>query len=662
MSVRLSVTEVRNALRCPRLFTLGRLRGRAVGFPVGSSLLGATFHRVVDAFARAVDNPPPYFAALSENAPRDDIEAALGRWLLERLFQELEIDPTYSSIPAEVDDLAEALRELARHLAGRLVSFEGAPRESIPRLVRSGERPLETPLGTEGTLVHGKLDALFGDPRGVLEVVEYKLTDEANDALDRAQVALYRELLRATDETDARAVVMRFTPTLRETSMSSAEADHLVEGTLKPLLRGMGRWLAEPHQAPATDRRDICSACPLAADCAETYGDRLPARDDPPASAARPRPGAEGRLQRAEPVAPAGAVPADADGQADAERLRDAILAQLKRQGIQAVSPRPPTVGPTLYLIEVARPRGPVRQLDAAADDVRHRLASSDGIDLEYRREGGHRIFVVRRPKPQAVLLGPLLERKREWLSARPGRFILGQKPDGEIVCGDFADASTPHLLIGGQAGSGKSYLLRAIIASLVHFHGPEDIRLTLIDPKRVTFNTAAFESAVGAHLDGPIGYDGERAQPAVEQLIEVMQERYACFERAKVSDLDEYNQQAPPRDRLERKILVIDEFQDLTADKSTASPFFEGVKRLGAKARASGVHLILATQRPDAATVPSIIKANLGGKVALKVASQTNSRIILDQGGAETLLGRGDLLADLGHGLVRAQAAIVQG
>ncbi len=662
MSVRLSVTEVRNALRCPRLFTLGRLRGRAVGFPVGSSLLGATFHRVVDAFAREVESPPAYFAALAAGCARDDVEAGLARWLLDRVAQELELDPAYGSIPGEVDDLAEALRELARHLAGRLVSFEGAPHHALPKLVRSGERPLETQLGTDGPLVHGRLDALFGDPRGSLDVVEYKLTDEANDALDRAQVALYRELLRASDETEARPVVLRFTPTLRETSMSGSEADALVEGALKPLLHGMARWLAEPERAPATERRDLCPACPLAAECIETYGDRLPARDDPPASAARPRPGAEGRLQHAASVARMAANADDAAGHADAERLRDAILAELKRQGIQAVSPRAPIVGPTLYIIEITRPRGPVRQLDAAADDVRHRLAAASDVDLEYRKEGGRRTFVARRSKPKSVLLGPLLERKREWLSARPGRFVLGQTPHGEIVCCDFADASTPHLLVGGQAGSGKSYLLRGIVASLVHCHGPDRIRFTLIDPKRVTFNTAAFESAVGAHLDGPIVYDAERALPAVEQLIEVMEERYACFERARVSDLDEYNQQADPGERLERRILVIDEFQDLTVDKSTAGRFFDGIKRLGAKARASGVHLVLATQRPDATTVPPIIKANLGGKVALKVSSQTNSRIILDQGGAESLLGKGDMLADLGHGIVRAQAAIVEG
>jgi S-DNA-T family DNA segregation ATPase FtsK/SpoIIIE len=126
--------------------------------------------------------------------------------------------------------------------------------------------------------------------------------------------------------------------------------------------------------------------------------------------------------------------------------------------------------------------------------------------------------------------------------------------------------------------------------------------------------------------------------------------------------DISEYNEQVVLQERLERRVLVIDEFQDLTAEKDSSRAFFDGVKRLGAKARAAGIHMILATQRPDRDTVPAVIKANLGGRIALQVASQINSRIVLDQGGAETLLGKGDLYASLGRGLVRAQAPLLAG
>jgi len=350
----------------------------------------------------------------------------------------------------------------------------------------------------------------------------------------------------------------------------------------------------------------------------------------------------------------------DEDGRKQADRLRDSILAELRKHGINAMCPRPPVVGPTLFEVEVTRARGSVKALDQMAEDVKHRLASEDGTEASYEQRAGRRLFVVRRPVPRKVLLSPLLAEAHDYLAGQPGRFVVGQRPTGEVLCGDLSDASTPHLLVGGTTGSGKSVLLRSLIASLVHCHGPSAIRFILIDPKRVTFNLPSFQSAVGAHLDGPIGYDADDAIPIIERLVDVMEERYRLFEKAHVSDIREFNEGRMPGECLERKIVVMDEFQDLTAEKSTATPFFAGVKRLGAKARAAGVHLILATQRPDKDVVPPLLRTNLAGKIALRVATATNSRIILDEGGAERLLGKGDLLANLGHGLVRAQAPLV--
>jgi S-DNA-T family DNA segregation ATPase FtsK/SpoIIIE len=664
MSERISVTEFRNALRCPRVFALGRLLGASVAFPIGSSCLGATFHRIVERLAKQVHAPPSSFAALRAGTPRDAVEARLSEWVLELLALELEADPTYWTIPGEVDDLAEALRELSRHLAGRLVQFSTSPALAIAALIQDGERPVEATLGPTGILVRGQLDALYANARGELEVVEYKLTDEANDDLDRAQVALYRELLKNAEGVQARPTVLRFLPTLREVALSSEDADALTARTLIPMLGRMQEWAADPTLAPATERGDLCAACPVAKDCAEIFPARLAARDDPPIAAARPRPGAASSLQAAVVLKPPGARTEDESGQREADEIKERILAELKKQGVAAVCPRAAIVGPTLYVIHISRPRGSVSQLDRAAEDVRHRLASDIGmgmgIDVEYVREGGHRRFIVRRPKPRKVLLAPLLEQKQDFLAARPGRFVVGQCPDGEILCGDFSDSSTAHLLVAGQTGSGKSVLIQSLIASLVQFHGPNAIRFTLIDPKRVTFIGASFKAAVAAHLAGPIRFDVEEALPAIGQLVDLMEERYRLFERAQVADITEFNEQEQPGDRLERRLLVIDEFQDLIGERDSAKTFFAGIKRLGAKARAAGIHMVLATQRPDRETVPPLIKANLSGKIALQVSTKTNSRIVLDAGGAELLHGKGDLLASLGRGVIRAQAPLL--
>ncbi len=655
----LSVTEVRNALRCPRVFTLGRRRRPAVAFPVGSSCLGATFHRVVARFAGSVTSPPAAFANLGAGAGLVELNAATVRWLLDFLIDELEADPAYRTMPSEVDDLAEALRELAGYLAERVAEIGASPSRAIVQLLPASEKPVEAFFEGAGVLLRGRIDAIHS-PRGDrLLTVEYKLTDEANAELDRAQVALYRELLLRAEGIVTRPVVMRFGPRLTVYELGEGFADSLVSEVLEPLLARMRGWLARPETAPATGRGDLCAACPVARDCAELYPERVAQRDDPPMAASRPRPAAAGGMTAPATVVSRSEEAIDVEGEAEAARLKARILDELRRDGIAAES-RDAVVGPTLYVIPVTRTRGSVKQLDAAANDVIHRLAAADGIELTYERDGGRRVFTAPRRVPRPVLLGPLLVRKREWLGARPGRFVLGQEPNGEIVLGDLSDSATPHLLVAGQTGSGKSGLVRAIVASLVHWHDPAHVRVRLIDPKRVTFNSAGFRTALAAHLDGPVVHEIEEALPCLERYVEVMEERYALFEREEVSDLLELNERRPPERRLPRHVVVMDEFQDLTADRATAREFFRLINRLGAKARGAGVHLVLATQRPDRETVPPLLRSNLGGRIALRVASAVNSRIVLDAGGAEKLLGRGDMLADLGRGLVRAQGAVV--
>lgn len=655
----LSVTEVRNALRCPRVFTLGRRRRAAVAFPVGSSCLGAAFHRVVAKFSGAVTAPPAPFASLAPGRTSTELRPLLDRWLLGYLIDELVSDPSFRSMPAEVDDLAEALRELARYLADHVAKLPTTPAAAIAQLLPASEKPVEAFFEETGVLLRGRIDAIHAPQGDRLHTVEYKLTDEANEELDRAQVALYRELLRRAEGVSSRPVVMRFNPALTIYDVGEDRADALVNDELIPLLRRMRDWLARPETAPATSRRDLCSACPVARECGETHPERLAARDDPPMAAARPRPAVEGGLMKPAPVVTGDDHPGDDEGEVEAARIQRRILDEFRRDGIAAES-RPPTVGPTLYVIPVTRTRGSVKQLDAAANDVIHRLATTDQVELEYTKDGGHRSFAVRRQRPRTVLLGPLLTQKREWLGSQPGRFVLGQQPGGELVVGDLADSATPHLLVAGQSGSGKSWLLRAIVASLVHWHDPSQIRVRLIDPKRVTFNVAGFQAALAAHLDGPIVHEIDEALPCLERYVEVMEERYLRFESDGVSDLLEFNEQQPQDQRLPRHVIVMDEFQDLTADRAVARDFFQVVNRLGSKARGAGVHLVLATQRPDRDTVPPLLKSNLGGRVALRVASAVNSRIVLDAGGAEKLLGRGDMLVDLGRGLLRAQAAVV--
>ena len=225
-------------------------------------------------------------------------------------------------------------------------------------------------------------------------------------------------------------------------------------------------------------------------------------------------------------------------------------------------------------------------------------------------------------------------------------------------MLGDLSEPTTCHVLIGGASGSGKSVLLRTIVASLAHFHTPDAIRFTLVDPKRVSFHS--FRTSLATHLAQPLCYDVKQAVEILEGLVNEMEERYIEFEETGSENIDEYNESVAPERRIARHVVVVDEFADLLAEKGVRESFLSAVQRLCAKARAAGIHLVLATQRPDAKTVPGVIKTNLVGRIALKVPDAAASRIVLGRIGAERLLGKGDLYADFGSGPVRAQAAVL--
>lgn len=662
MTVSLSVTEIRNALRCPRVFALGRARGRTVVFPIGASALGAVFHRLVAAFAREPDLSR--LARLPAGATVDEVARSLSGSLLRLLAADLARGPGYASMPAEVDDLAQALREFARHVAGACAAGGVVPAESIARFLAGAELPVELAVEHAGSSLRltGRIDALHVPPGGAAEVVEYKLTDESGEDLDRAQVALYRFLLVRAKELDAAPVILRFRPGLTVTRLPARAADALVEQRLLPLMADMARWAVDPRGAPATERRDLCAACPVRGECIQTYPEPLPARDEPPAGATRPRPDPAGDLHEqpaAAMTAPRPAPPRGAAGDraamADAEKTRQIILDILKRQGVSHPTAPPPVVGARLVQIEVSVSRGSVAAVERAAADVEHRLAADHDRIAFFSKKGALRVFTIARSESRLVRLTDLLAARAEFLAARPGRFVVGETSEGAPLTGDLSDPSSCHLLIGGVTGSGKSVLLRAIAASLVHFHSPAALDLTLIDPKRVSFGRLA--AGLAAHLHRPLVHSTDEAVPILAELVEEMELRYSLFDGARVQDIEEYNESQPASERLVRRVVIIDEFQDLVTQRPTRDAFLDAIQRLGAKARASGIHLILATQRPTRDAVPTSIKANLPGKIALRVTSAGESRIILDTRGAEHLLGKGDLLADLGHSPVRAQA-----
>lgn len=229
-----------------------------------------------------------------------------------------------------------------------------------------------------------------------------------------------------------------------------------------------------------------------------------------------------------------------------------------------------------------------------------------------------------------------------EFINSDKLSFLLGHNIKDEVVYGNISDM--PHLLIAGTTGSGKSVGLNTIIMSLIMKNSPEELGLVLIDPKYCEFNV--YKNL--PHLLNPVINTGEEAITILDSMVDEMNNRLKMFEKCGyVKDLKAYNDYQKKRNALSNKLpailIVIDEFADLITDHK--KEIEELIKVITAKSRASGIYLILATQSPYAEIVTGVIKANIPSRIAFAVPSHINSKVILDECGAEKLLGKGDML-----------------
>lgn len=260
----------------------------------------------------------------------------------------------------------------------------------------------------------------------------------------------------------------------------------------------------------------------------------------------------------------------------------------------------------------------------------------------------------VRKP----VLLKELLASTEYIKSQAPLTAALGQDVSGNQVFTDLA--KMPHGLIAGATGSGKSVCIHSLILSLIYRTSPEDLRFLLIDPKVVEL--APYQEI--PHLAAPVITEPKEAAAALKWAVEEMEQRYRLFAENAVRDMEGYNRKVRSGDASGEKIpyivIIIDELADLMM--VAPQDVEESVCRIAQKARAAGIHLLVATQRPSVDVITGLIKSNIPTRIAFSVSSQTDSRTILDCGGAERLLGRGDLLfAENGsRSLRRLQACYV--
>jgi DNA segregation ATPase FtsK/SpoIIIE, S-DNA-T family len=347
---------------------------------------------------------------------------------------------------------------------------------------------------------------------------------------------------------------------------------------------------------------------------------------------------------------------------------KNRILGTLKNYGIE-IDKIMATVGPTVTLYEIVPAAGVrISKIKNLEDDIALSLAAL-GIRIIAPIPGKGTIGIeVPNQTPEMVPMRNILASEKFNNSAFELPIALGKTISNEIFIADLT--KMPHLLMAGATGQGKSVGLNAVLVSLLYKKHPSQVKFVLVDPKKVEltlFNK--IERHFLAKLpnsEEAIITDNTKVIHTLNSLCIEMDNRYALLQDAHVRNIKEYNakfiqRKLNPNDGhkfLPYIILVVDEFADLimTAGKEVETP----IARLAQLARAVGIHLIIATQRPSVNIITGTIKANFPARIAFRVTSKIDSRTILDSGGAEQLIGRGDMLLSTGNDLIRIQCAFV--
>lgn len=296
--------------------------------------------------------------------------------------------------------------------------------------------------------------------------------------------------------------------------------------------------------------------------------------------------------------------------------------------------------GPSVTRFELQPAAGvKVSKITGLADDIALNLAAQ-GVRIEAPIPGKAAVGIeLANTNRDTVSIRELID-SDEFKDAKGKlNFAVGKNIEGGIVIGDIS--KMPHVLIAGTTGSGKSVFTNSIIMNILYRATSDEVKLMLIDPKQVEF---PIYNGI-PHLISPVITEPRKAAGALGWAVTEMLRRYKLFADNSVRDLIDYNEQADEQglDKLPQIVIVIDELADLMM--AASKEVEDSICRLAQLARAAGMHLIIATQSPRVDVVTGLIKANFPSRVALKVSNNTDSRIILDEGGAEKLLGNGDLL-----------------
>lgn len=346
---------------------------------------------------------------------------------------------------------------------------------------------------------------------------------------------------------------------------------------------------------------------------------------------------------------------------AEVEETKNTIIATLEDFKIMGATVGSVTFGPTVTRYNIITPQGVSHKKVVALDQSIAISLHSSGINVYPNYEAGAVSIEVPNKVRQFVQLGSMLS-GNTFVNSEPSSlmFAMGKDVENRKVYGDIS--SMVHMLVAGTTGMGKSVFLGALIISLIYKYSPEELRLILIDPKKTEF---VLYNNLPHLMVNEIITDVNKAIQSLSWAIMEMNRRYEVFKEmtlngSYVVNIDQYNSQVEKKDRLPKIVIIVDELADFML--SAKKDIEDRIQNLTQKARAAGIHLVVATQRPSTEVITGVIKANLPTRIAFGVATDVDSRVILDQSGAQHLLGKGDFFYTM-QGFktpVRVQSAFI--
>ena len=298
------------------------------------------------------------------------------------------------------------------------------------------------------------------------------------------------------------------------------------------------------------------------------------------------------------------------------------------------------TRGPSVTRYEIAPEEGVrIQKIINLADDIALRLAAPSVRIVPVSNNSTIGIEVPNSTK-STVTMREVIDSPAFRASSSKLNVALGKNITGDVICADLA--KMPHILVAGTTGSGKSVCLNSMIVSILYNATPDEVKLVMIDPKMVEFS---MYNGI-AHLEVPVVSNPRKAAGALSWAAAEMDKRYSLFAEYSVRDIKAFNtlcESKPELKKMHQIVIFIDELADLMM--VSPKEVEDSIIRLAQKARAAGIHLVIATQRPSVDVITGLIKANIPSRIALSVSSATDSRVIIDTSGAEKLLGYGDML-----------------